>query len=336
MITKKVSFTQKTVQYYFDTDFKSLKQLLPVDKAIIITDKHIAAAHQNKLKGWKTIIIKAGEEYKTQATVDTIIRQLIALHADRKSILIGVGGGVVTDITGYVASIYMRGISFGFVPTTLLAMVDACIGGKNGIDVGDYKNMVGTINQPQFLLYDVSFLKTLPYAHWRNGFAEIIKHAAIKDISMFKELENSSLQKFQKNKVLLQNLIRRNVLLKTKVVQQDEFEKNERRQLNFGHTLGHALEKQYDLLHGEAVAIGVAFAAKLSQQLIAFKGADRLINLIAQYDLPTEIDYDVDKAFELLQHDKKQESNWMNFVLLQKIGKATVEKMPLSILRNYL
>lgn len=336
MITKKVAFTQKTVQYYFDAEFKNLKQILPVDKAIIITDEHIAAAHPSKLKGWKTIIIKAGEEYKTQATVDGIIQQLIALHADRKSILIGVGGGVVTDITGYVASIYMRGISFGFVPTSLLAMVDACIGGKNGIDVGDYKNMVGTINQPQFLLYDVSLLKTLPYAHWRNGFAEIIKHAAIKDISMFKELENTSLQKIQKNKMLLQNLIRRNVFIKTKVVQQDEFEKNERRQLNFGHTLGHALEKQYDLLHGEAVAIGMAFAANLSHQLISFKGIDRLINLIAQYDLPTQIDYDADKAFELLQHDKKQESNWMNFVLLQKIGKATVEKMPLSILRNYL
>jgi len=261
---------------------------------------------------------------------------LIGLHADRKSVLIGVGGGVVTDITGYVASVYMRGISFGFVPTTLLAMVDACIGGKNGIDVGDYKNMVGTINQPDFLLYDVGFLKTLPHSQWRNGFAEVIKHAAIKDLPMFKELENFSILKYGKNKIALQNLIRRNALLKTKVVQQDEFEKDERRKLNFGHTLGHAIEKQYDLLHGEAVSIGMAFAARLSHQLIAFKGADRLLSLIEQYELPTQLDYDADKAFDLLQHDKKQESNWMNFVLLEKLGKATVEKIPLSILRNYL
>src|SRR6185369_11874808 len=126
----------------------------------------------------KTIVLKPGEVYKNQQTVDNIIQQLIDLGADRKSFLVGVGGGVVTDITGYVAGVFMRGIQFGFVPTSILAMVDAGIGGKNGIDVGVYKNIVGLIRQPSFLLYDYAFLKSLPKTEWVNGFAEIIKHAA--------------------------------------------------------------------------------------------------------------------------------------------------------------
>lgn len=336
MKARKFHFSQKSVQYYFDAAFSNLKEIVDVKKAIIITDENIAGQHQKKLKGWNVITIKAGEEHKVQATVDDIISQLIQLRADRQSTLIGLGGGVITDLTGYVASVYMRGIAFGFVPTSLLAMVDACIGGKNGIDVGHYKNMVGTINQPNFLLYDTSLLKTLPEAHWRNGFAEIIKHAAIKDAAMFKTLEQTNLKKFQKSKTLLQALIKRNVLIKTKVVLEDEFEQNERRKLNFGHTLGHALEKQHDLLHGEAVTIGMAFAAQLSQQLLAFKGAERLTSLIEKYGMPTHINYNADTAFELMKSDKKGEATLMNFVLLQRIGKATVEKIPLSTLRNYL
>ena len=144
--------------------------------------------------------VKSGEEYKVQATVDTIIEQLIAMEADRKTTLVGIGGGVVTDITGYVASVYMRGITFGFVPTTFLAMVDASIGGKNGIDVGVYKNMVGIIRQPSFILHDLIFLNTLPQSEWENGFAEIIKHACIKDAAMFRELETNSLKKYQDGK----------------------------------------------------------------------------------------------------------------------------------------
>src|SRR4029453_3783228 len=146
---------------------------------------------------WSTIILQPGEEYKVQETVNTIVQQLIEIEADRKFTLVGVGGGVITDLTGYVASVYMRGISFGFIPTSLLAMVDASIGGKNGIDVGVYKNMVGIIRQPKFILHDMIFLNSLPQKEWENGFAEIIKHAAIKDETMFRELENSSFKKYQ-------------------------------------------------------------------------------------------------------------------------------------------
>jgi 3-dehydroquinate synthase len=309
---------------------------VPQRKAVIITDQNIFDLHQEKFKGWDTIVLDAGEEYKVQSTIDSIVLQLIHIGADRQTTLIGVGGGVVTDLTGYVASIFLRGVSFGFIPTTLLSMVDAAIGGKNGIDVGKYKNMVGTINQPQFLIYDASFLETLPEKEWRNGFAEVIKHAAIKDAMLFKQLEASSIELYQKEKTLLQELITRNVLIKTKVVQADVYEKGERKFLNFGHTLAHAIETQYGLMHGEAVAIGMVFASHLSEIHVGFRHHGRLLKLIEQYSLPTNIHFDKDKVFDVLKSDKKKEADFMNFVLLQRIGKAVIEKIPLESLHNYL
>ena len=336
MITRRIKFTHQSTGYYFNASFSALKDLVPQKKTVVLTDENIFSVHQKRFKGWNTIVLKAGEEYKIQPTVDSVIAQLIELKADRGWTLVGVGGGVITDLTGYIASIYLRGISFGFVPTTVLAMVDAAIGGKNGIDVGMYKNMVGVIRQPQFLLYDTSFLKTLLDAEWCNGFAEIIKHAAIKDAPMFKELEESSIGSFQKKAPVLQKLIQRNALLKTKVVQGDEFEQHQRRLLNFGHTLGHALENQYQLMHGEAVAIGMCFAARLSGELLGFKGAERLIGMIDRYGLPTKADYDKEKVFEVLSSDKKREDGSVNFILLQRIGRGAVEKIGLDQLRKFL
>jgi 3-dehydroquinate synthase len=325
MQVKKVQFSRQATQFYFDTAFALVKKIVPQKTTVLITDEHLAAAHPKIFKGWNSIVVKAGEEYKVQATFDRVIQQLIAIHADRTWTLVGVGGGVITDMTGYVASVFLRGIGFGFVPTTLLAMVDAAIGGKNGIDVGMYKNMVGTINQPQFLLYDVALLKTLPENEWRNGFAEIIKHAAILDPVMFKELEKRNFSFFQKDKTALQKLVQRNAAIKAKIVKEDEFEKDKRRLLNFGHTLGHAIEKQYELMHGEAVAIGMAFAAKLSAEMLKFKSDDKLIKLIDQYGLPVTAGYNKQKVFDLLVSDKKREGEQMNFILLEKIGKAVVK-----------
>ena len=329
MQVKKVQFSRQATAFYFETAFSELKKIVPQKTTVLITDEHLAAAHPKIFKGWNTIVLKAGEEYKVQETVDSIIQQLIALHVDRTWTLVGVGGGVITDMTGYVASIFLRGLSFGFVPTTLLAMVDAAIGGKNGIDVGLYKNMVGTINQPHFLLYDVALLKSLPDNEGRNGFAEIIKHAAILDGAMFKELEKRNLTFFQKNKPALQKLVQRNAAIKAKVVREDEFERDKRRLLNFGHTLGHAVEKQYQLMHGEAVAIGMVFAAKLSAEMLKFKNVDKLIQLIDQYGLPNTAGYNKQKVFDVLVSDKKREGEQMNFILLEKIGKAVVKKIPL-------
>jgi len=334
MQTKSYRFSSATVNYYFDADFSRLEKLIGKEQAVLITDEHVFQAHKKKLKGWNCITLKPGEEYKIQATVDSIIEQLIEFKADRSTWLIGIGGGVITDLTGYVAAIYMRGIKCGFVPTTVLAMVDASIGGKNGIDVGIYKNLVGTIRQPQFLLYDYSFLKSLPKQEWVNGFAEIIKHSCIKDLRLFKELEQHKPAYYQKDKPALAKLIRRNAEIKSTVVQGDEFEKGERRLLNFGHTLGHAIENMYELSHGQAISIGMTDACKISEQLAGFKDTDRVIKVLDQYGLPTLANYDKQKAFEVLKMDKKREKKAMNYVLLEKIGKGVVQSVPMDELEQ--
>jgi len=330
----KYKFSNSSVDYYFDASFSHLKNIADKKTSIIITDENIFHDHQDRFNGWKTIVVKAGERYKVQFTADLIISQLIKLEADRKTILIGVGGGVITDLTGYVASVYMRGMKFGFVPTSLLAMVDASIGGKNGIDVGVYKNLVGSIRQPSFLLYDHGFLKTLPENEWENGFAEIIKHACIKDATMFEELEANSIDVYKKNKKKLAGLINRNAALKTKVVLKDEFEKGDRKLLNFGHTIGHALENSNQLSHGRAVALGMTYAAVISEKLTGFKNAHRIAKLLLQYDLPTFTDFDKQEVFEILKMDKKRERKEISFILLEKIGKAIIRPIPLKELEK--
>ena len=275
-----LDFSTASTTYYFDASFEYLEKLVAKDNTFLITDANVFGRNKRRFKGWNTIVIQAGEAHKTQQTVDGIIVQLVQAGANRKSVIVGVGGGVVTDMAGYVAGIYMRGVQFGFVPTSILAMVDASIGGKNGVDVGPYKNMVGLIRQPSFLLYDYSLLKSLPKEEWVNGFAEIIKHACIKDGAMFKLLEENGLRSFQNDPVLLNKLIQRNALLKSKVVQQDEFEKGDRKLLNFGHTLGHAIENTYQLPHGHAVTIGMVIAAYISRDIFNFNGAERIVSLI--------------------------------------------------------
>jgi len=224
----------------------------------------------------------------------------------------------------------MRGVQFGFVPTSILAMVDASIGGKNGVDVGVYKNMVGLIRQPSFLLYDYSLLRSLPKEEWVNGFAEIIKHACIKDAAMFKLLEQHKLTDFQKNKVLLNKLIQRNALLKSKVVQQDEFEQGDRKLLNFGHTLGHAIENTYKLPHGHAVSIGIVIAAYISRDMLNLKDADRIAFLIVKYGLTAFFKFNADKALEMMKSDKKATKKDIQYVLLEKIGKGIVKPLTLE------
>ena len=334
MQKKVYQFSAKEVAYYFDADFSLLEKLVDKTNAVIITDENVVKHHSKKFKSWKTIVVKAGESFKTQATVDSIIQQLIDIGADRKTFIIGIGGGVVTDITGYVASIYMRGVKFGFVPTSVLAMVDAGIGGKNGVDVGVYKNLVGLIKQPEFLLFDVSLLKSLPKEEWVNGFAEIIKHAAIKDALLFKELEKNKITFYQKDKAALSKLIRKNVLIKTAVVQKDEFETGERRLLNFGHTLGHAIENLYKLSHGHAVAIGMVAASLLSEQFSQFKDTARIVDVLHKYGLPSTLSINAQKVFDILKMDKKKDRESMNYILLKKIGQAVVQSIPVDQLEE--
>jgi 3-dehydroquinate synthase len=327
-------FSNSSVDYYLAGGISHLKEITEQKNTIIVTDENVFRAHEKRFKNWKTIVLKPGEENKVQQTADSIIEQLIGMEADRKTALVGVGGGVITDMTGYVASVYMRGIKFGFVPTTLLSMVDASIGGKNGIDLGVYKNIIGVIRQPAFILHDMIFLNTLPSQEWENGFAEIIKHACIKDASMFRELESNSLAVYKSGKKVICELIQRNALLKTKVVQQDEFEKGDRKLLNFGHTLGHALENQYDLSHGRAISIGMTYASRISQQLNGFKDTARVANLLVKYGLPVHAEFDRQKVFDVLKMDKKREKTEMNYVLLEKIGKGVIRSIPVDELET--
>lgn len=330
MIKKHIQFVASATRFYFDGSIEQLEKLAGGRRVIILTDDNLFAAYKRKFSRFDTIIMPAGEAFKHQQTADEIIGQLVQFEADRQTLLVGIGGGVVTDIAGYVAAIYMRGIAVGFVPTTILAMVDAAIGGKNGIDVGIYKNIVGSIRQPEFLLYDYSLLKSLPAAEWVNGFAEVIKHAAIRDASMFGFLKTHKLSVFKKDKVLLHQLIMRNAMIKIKVVQQDEFEKGDRKLLNFGHTLGHAIENMLGLPHGHAISIGMVYASHLSAQITGFKNALALIQLLEQYELPTHASFDKDRAVANLMMDKKRQQDTMHFVLLEKIGKAVIQPIAVS------
>ncbi|HWR33209.1 MAG TPA: 3-dehydroquinate synthase [Chitinophagaceae bacterium] len=323
-------FSNSSTDLYLAYSISQLKKITDPKATVLITDENIYNAHPKRFKGWDTIILKPGEEYKVQATVDAVIEKLIEMEADRTTTLVGIGGGVITDVTGYVASVYMRGLKFGFVPTSILALVDASIGGKNGIDVGMFKNMIGVIRQPSFILHDMVFLNSLPQVEWENGFAEIIKHACIKDAAMFAELESNSLKTYQARQKSICELIQRNAIIKTKVVQKDEFEKGERRLLNFGHSLGHALETQYELMHGQAISIGITYACQISEQLAGFKQTERVVNLLQKYNLPTYASFNKQKVFEVLKMDKKREKKEMNYVVLEKIGKGMIKSVSLK------
>ena len=332
------TFLGKKVSYYLDAEFSSLEQIVSKEDVVILTDENVHAFHAEKFSGYRVIKFVAGEQHKNQQTVDLIIAELIKLEADKNTFLIGVGGGVVTDITGYVAAVYMRGIPFGLVPTSILAMVDAAIGGKNGIDVGVYKNMVGTIRQPGFIFYDHSFLRTLPVNEWVNGFAEIIKHACIKDALLFSTLERYSLHDFRTDETLIADLVEKNVEIKSAIVMQDEFEKGDRKLLNFGHTIGHAIENLCRLPHGHAVSIGIVVACNLSEQLsgLHFSAAKRVVLLLSKYHLPVDIEADHEKVFEILKMDKKRAGDKMNFILLNKIGNAEIHPIALNELHHHL
>ena len=329
MRTLQTDFSGQIVTNYFDATFNNINDLFDIKKMIIITEDYIFKLHEKKFDGLKVLLIKGKEANKTQDTIDFIINKLLEFNIDKQWLIVGVGGGVITDLVGYVASIFKRGVSLGLVPTTILAMTDAAIGGKNGINVGKYKNMVGTTYRPSFILYDYSFLDTLPKFEWVNGFAEIIKHACIKDEEMFYELEKNNIDYYINNRTETSKLIEKNVAIKTGVVVADEFEKADRFQLNFGHTFGHAIENLYQLPHGHAVSIGMVIAAKISEETNNFDSisVDKLKKLLLQYELPVTQKMNNAEVLELLVKDKKKAGENINFVLLNKIGEGTVKQL---------
>ena len=338
MIQKTVKFLNyTTTQYYFDASFSDVQKITPLNNAIIVTDENVYTLYKKKLAKYKTIVLKpAGEKLKTQQVVDELIKQLINKKADKTTYLIALGGGTVTDLVGYVASIYMRGMCVGFIPTTLLAMVDAAVGGKNGINVDNYKNSIGTTRQPNFVLYDYHFLKTLSKPVWIDGFSEIIKHACIKDAAMFQLLSKHTIDSFQKNKKKLAALIQNNTLLKLRITQKDALEKNERYLLNFGHTIGHAIERVHNISHGQAVAVGIAIDCKIAEKYFGFTQAQKVISLLQQYELPTQFNYDKKILANNFKMDKKKTHHTIQYIFLEKIGKAYTKAIGINDLVKWL
>lgn len=275
------------------------------------------------------IEIKAGEEHKTIQTCTTVWDALSTLGGDRKSLLINLGGGVVTDLGGFVASTFKRGIDFINVPTTLLAMVDAAIGGKTGVDFEALKNQIGVINQPEMILIFSDFLATLDKRQIRSGFAEMLKHGLILDQGYWNEL--IQLKDFDQSK----SHIKRSTEIKSGVVEADPFEAGLRKKLNYGHTLGHAIESYFlmeanreTLLHGEAIAAGMILEAYLSHELTGLSKLelDEIKRVFLDYYGKISFDdQEIESIIELLQHDKKNTHGKVNFVLLNSIGKSIVD-----------
>ncbi len=314
----------------------NLHRHLPASQRIIITDGKVRRLFEARFPKGRIIEIGRGEDIKTLDTVQDILKELIALEADRSVFIIGIGGGIVCDITGFVASTYLRGVRFGFAPTTLLAQVDASVGGKNGVNFAGYKNMVGVFNQPEFVLCDPGVLNTLSEQDRGCGLAEVVKHAAINDHALFTYMEENADQILALSTSAVERMVEDSVVIKSGIVNRDEREKGERRKLNFGHTFGHAVEKVHRLPHGEAVSMGMVVAARLSSQMgyLPKSEADRLQNLLRALKLPTRLKVARRDVLDALRRDKKREDRAIHFVLLRGIGESVVEPVPLSELET--
>ena len=310
---------------------RSLDDYLPRGaKAIVVTDANVHRRYKELIDRYDYCLIGMGETIKTLATADKLYGELLDRGADRSTFLVGIGGGIVTDITGFVASTYMRGLGFGFVATTLLSQVDASVGGKNGVNYEGYKNIVGTFNQPDFVLCDLSMLDTLPEREFRAGLAEIVKAGLIADRTLFELFERHSFEEFRTDRALLTDALTRAVRVKTDIVERDERESGERRKLNLGHTFAHAIEKcGHDFLHGEAVAIGTAMIARLSAKegRLPAEDAVRVEQALARMGLPVESGIDIKKLTRALKFDKKKDAASVGFVLLDGIGECGIRRM---------
>ena len=309
-----------------------LDRYISTEKTVIITDDTVWEYYRDAFPDCDVIKIGMGEGIKNLETVETLYDELLARNIDRSDFIVGIGGGIVCDIAGFVASTYMRGIRFGFVSSTLLSQVDASVGGKNGVNFRGFKNMVGVFNQPEFVICDFNLLKTLPKRELLCGFAEIIKHAAIADAQMFEYLEENYARALALDDDVIEKLVYDSIVIKSAIVNSDEKESGERRLLNFGHTFGHAIEKTLGVPHGEAVSTGMAFASDLSVERggLAQEKADRIFELIGKLELPTHRSGDRQKIIDAIQKDKKRAGDAIHFVLLRDIGEAFVEEISMA------
>jgi len=295
--------------------------------------KTVSGALQDSGYELTEVLIPDGEEYKSLAYAEKIYEALLKAKLDRKSALIALGGGVIGDITGYAASTYMRGIDFIQLPTTLLAQVDSSVGGKTGVNHPLGKNMIGTFWQPRFVSIDTATLGTLPRREYLSGLGEVIKYGVIWDKEFFVFLEKNREKILRLEPASLTHIIRRSCEIKSDVVSKDERESGLRAILNYGHTIGHAIEtltgyKKY--LHGEAVAIGMYMEAKLSHQLGLINNEEvlRIKALISFYELPSEMpgEIEISDLIETMQIDKKTVEGKIHVVLPEKVGSVSIHR----------
>ena len=299
---------------------------------------------QNKNLHAHLITFPAGEKNKSRKTKENIENKMLGLALGRDTCVIALGGGVVGDVAGFAAATYMRGIPYIQVPTTLLAMVDSSIGGKVGVDTVHAKNAIGAFYQPKKVIMDLNFLRTLPKKELINGVAEIIKHALIKDKDFFHFLEKNVDKILKYDLESLKSAIKRSCEIKASIVMQDEKEKGLRRILNYGHTIGHAIESalNYKISHGQAIAIGMSYAAKLSAKHGSLHQGSviRQNNLLEYIGLPHKLSHRKLKSNKILKHipyDKKIMDGKMNFVLLNSIGDAFIDdNITLEDIKNVL
>jgi 3-dehydroquinate synthase len=312
-------------------------------RCAIISDQRVASRFGERARkslnasGFEPvlIVVPSGEKSKSLEQVGAVCEQMIAAGLDRQSFVIGFGGGVIGDISGFVAAVYHRGIPHIQVPTTLLAMVDSSIGGKTGVNTDAGKNLIGAVHHPALVIDDVDLLKTLPFRELKQGIAEIIKHAIIADREMFGLLKTLPASVFQlndnaSNSSDLKQLIRRNIEIKSRVVAADELDRNgERALLNFGHTVGHAIEQAggyREFLHGEAISLGMVAAGSVSMKKAGLPAeqCQAIADLLQHYDLPIRLppQFSREKIFQALPLDKKFEGGKIRFVVTPAIGSA--------------
>jgi 3-dehydroquinate synthase len=317
-------------------DLKTVGDLIPGKGVFIITDTIVKKLYGSTFPAGEVLETEPGEKSKTLTVAGDLCRRLLETGADRSSFILGFGGGVVCDLAGLVASVYMRGVRHAFVSTTLLSQVDASIGGKTGVNLGDYKNIIGTFRQPEFVLCDHRMLSTLPAEEYRSGMGELIKHAVIRDRNLFFDIAASLDRIFERDPSTIGDFIARAVKIKAAVVRRDPLEKGIRRILNFGHTFGHVLETYYRIPHGVAVTQGMLIAAELSVWIGELPHAEFRMLEVALAETGMKSDYELPpNVVSLVSKDKKNISGSLNVVLLRSVGRAFVRNISLTELISF-
>jgi 3-dehydroquinate synthase len=310
-----------------------LPALLPHKRVVVVSDTNIDRHYHSLIEPYDHVLIGLGEASKTLLTLDAIYRRFIELGVDRSCFVLAIGGGIVTDVAGFAASTFMRGLEFGFISTSLLGQVDASVGGKNGVNVEGYKNMVGTFTQPKFVICDVDLLRTLSPREFRTGLAEIIKAAVIADTELFEMLEQADFSTLQRDSDTLREMVYRAIKVKADIVERDERESGDRRLLNLGHTLAHAIEKSSSKFnHGEAVAVGLAMIAEVAanRDMLAVADKERIVALLERAGFALEPPVEVRTLLKAVKRDKKAEGDSIHVVFPLGVGNCCVEKMPLD------